>query len=238
MYTKLKGHKLRKLLLTIALLLWFGVSYAADPYYMFVHRLNPKLTPAEIGTIISSNKRCSYKYKTSMYWHMVRTAHESEFTPTVGTEFKIAGKTYNSEPCYGVEAIQLSAVRDMYPNMSEAQIKKKLMKDLDFAIECSYRLDYANQKSAFKMGFTNVYQNRVVGTILYNAGLGNWKRYHQGLAKYLKEGNKLEDMTIRQWGKYKVNFREVYSLNYYAGVLRRSNQLDWYRIKYSTPEGK
>ena len=198
-----------------------GVPYG-DPYYRFIAKQNSKLRPSEIAIIINANRKYSTKYSVSMYWHICKTAWESGFKKGVGDTFygdKI-------EPCYGIERLQVKTVLGMIAKTyTRERVKYLLQNDYSFAIEQSYKLDSLNQRSAFRMGYKTAYNNRVVGLILYNAGLGNWQKYHYNLGKYLKRGNKLEDLSVREWRRYSLGFHEVYSLNYYVNILDESDRL-------------
>jgi len=219
----------KKLLLLLSILFssW-GVSSAADPYYLYIHAKNPKLRPYQVAEIIAANRRSSTKYKANMYWHMCKMGHESGFKTEIGTAFTVGGRKYDNEPCYGIERMQLDVVAGMYPKMPLDKIKKALLNDYSFSIEAAYRLDHANRENAYNLGFKSEYQNRVVGLIIYNSGLGSWKKYHYSLGKYLKTGGKLEDLTLRDWTTYRLNFREVYSLNYYSGILTEACILNYW----------
>jgi len=232
---------LRKLLLFLILaLLCFtaSVGLAYEPYYKYIHTKNPKLKPHEIETIISANRKYSTKYGVDIFWHLCKTGHESSFKPSIGSTFVVGGHKYNNEPCYGIEAIQVEVVKDMYPSLSEKQIRHKLLNDLAFAIEVSYRLDYANKLHAKKMNYSTDYQRRAVGIILYNSGVGSWRRYHTGLAKWLRTGKKLEDIRVSDWSELRLNFREVYSLNYYSSILTQAAILRKIVANSSVPEAK
>lgn len=198
---------------------------SGDPYYAYVKARNNKLRPREIAAIINANKKFSALYHVDMFWHMSKTGHESGYDSTIGSTFVVGGHKYNNEPCYGIECLEVSTVRGMYPNLTDSQIKYKLLHDYPFSIECAYRLDSANSKSALKMGFKSTYTNRVVTIIIYNSGLGNWRKHHYNLARYIKRGGKLEDLSVKDWKKLHLSFHEVYSLNYYVNVLEQADIL-------------
>jgi hypothetical protein len=216
------------ILLLLVVLLWAGQSFcaSAEPYYRYIRSKNPKLSPAEIGMFIAANKKYSEKYDISMYWHICKTGHESKFKSSVGNPFSIGGRRYDNEPCYGPERLQIESIRDMFPNLTEEQIKYRLLHNISFSVEASYRLDYANKRHALKMGYTTPYQIRVVSLLLYNCGIGSWKRKHASMAKYLRAGGKLEDLTVLKWSKLGFILNEVYSMNYYVNILRESDRLD------------
>ena len=197
-----------------------------DPYYLFVKHKNPKLKPREVASIINANRKYSALYHVDMFWHMSKSSHESGFDSTIGKTFTVGGHKYNNEPCYGIECLEVSTVKGMYPNLTDEQIKNRLLHDYPFAIECAYRLDASNQKAAEKLGYKTTYKNRVVTIIIYNAGLGNWKKYHYNLARYVKTGRKLEDLSVKDWKKYHLSFREIYSLNYYINVTEEADLLE------------
>lgn len=197
-----------------------------DPYYLYVKHKNPKLKPREIASIINANRKYSSIYHVDMFWHLSKTGYEAGFNATTGETFIVGGHKYNSEPCYGIECLEVSTVKGMYPNLTNEQIKYRLLHDYPFAIECAYRLDYANQRVANRMGFKSVYQNRVVTIIIYNSGLNNWHRYHYNLAKYIKSGAKLEDLSVKDWKRLHLSFREIYSLNYYVDVTEEADCLE------------
>jgi hypothetical protein len=195
---------------------------SGDPYYKFVASKNPGLRSWEIAEIINANRKFSAKYHVDMFWHMSKTAWESGFKKGTGNTF------YGDklEPCYGIERLQVKTVVGMVPKtLTKERIAYKLQNDYTFAIEQAYKLDSANLASAYKMGYRTAYSYRVVGLILYNAGLGNWKKYQYNLGRYLKRSNRLEDLSVTVWRKYNFNFREIYSLNYYINVLTESEKL-------------
>lgn len=196
-----------------------------EPYFLYVHKTNPKLRNSEIAEIVSANKINSEKYHVNMFWHVSKSGYESGFKTEIGKTFVAAGHKYNSEPCYGIECLQVSTVHGMYPKLTAKQIKHKLLYDYAFAIEAAYRLDYANQQDATHLGFTSNYTNRVVSLILYNAGGGSWRKYHESLHRYLKKGGKLETITVLDWKKLGLNFREIFSLNYYVHILIQADIL-------------
>lgn len=203
-----------------------------DPYYQYVAYKNPKLRPREIAEIINANRKFSEKYHVSMFWHMCKSGYESGFKTGVGDSF------YGDklEPCYGIERLQVKTVVGMVPSSyTKDRIRTKLQHDNTFAIEQAYKLDAANRTSAYRMGYKTVYENEVVGLILYNAGLGNWKNYHYNLGRYLRHGNKLEDLSVKKWREYHFNFREIYSLNYYVNILTESDKLNQIIRDSATP---
>lgn len=197
-----------------------------EPYFLYVHRTNPRLKTSEISEIVSANKINSQKYNIPMFWHMCKTGYESGFKPEIGRSFVVAGHKYNSEPCYGIEALLVSTVRGMYPKLTAKQIKHNLLYHYNFAIEVAYRLDYANKATALRKGFTTTYSTRVAGLIMYNCGEGSWNKYHMNIAKCLKKGEKLENLTIMDLKKLDMNFREMFSINYYIRVLAQADTLN------------
>ncbi len=199
---------------------------APDPYYVYIHKANKKLKPRAIAEIINANKKYSSKYGVSMFWHMCKTGYESKFNSETGDTFVVGGHKYNNEPCYGIECLQVSTVRGMHPELTDAQIKHKLLHDYTFSVECAYRLDFANKLEAYKKGYKSEYANRVFILIVYNSGVGSWKKYHQGLSKYIKRGGKLEKITLMDWKELRLNFREIYSLNYYSKILEQVDILN------------
>lgn len=213
-----------------------SIAQAADPYYLYIQELNPRLKPGQIAEIIAANREFSEKYKQSMFWHMCKTGHESGFKPEIGSSFRVAGMRYNNEPCYGIECLQLDVVTGMYPKMPKALVKWRILHDFRFSIEAAYRLDWANQQKALKWGFKDPYQNRVVTTIVYNCGVGNWKKYHIGISKYLKSGKKLENITLADCSKLRMSFREFYSLNYYSNIITQSRVLTYFINNNPTPK--
>ena len=130
--------------------------------------------------------------------------------------------------------MNLSTVRGMHPEMTDSQLRNNLLHNYEFAIECAYRLDYANAISATKMGYKKPYTNRVVWLIMYNSGLGGWQKRHTSLAQYIKHGGKLENLTVNDWKKLQLNFHEIYSLHYYVNILEEADELGQL-IKDMTP---
>ncbi|VVB50676.1 Uncharacterised protein [uncultured archaeon] len=223
----------KSLLLAVVLFVGLFQSVLAyDPYYIYIQKRNPRLKPGQIAEIIAANREFSKKYHQSMFWHMAKTGHESGYKPEIGTEFTIAGRRYNNEPCYGIECLQADVVAGMYPKIPLSVIKWRLLHDFRFSIEAAYRLDMANQIKATKWGFKSEYQNRVVTLITYNCGPGSWQKYHVGISKYLKSGKKLEDITLAECSKLGMSFREFYSLNYYSNIITQARILNYYLSIY------